>query len=98
MYAMKALEKDVVVKKNMFDEVNRELDFLKTLNCPHICNGHWAFQDNNHLFVVLDLSMGGDMRVHIDRHRKMGRHFDMDEVSEGVTGPWTLQPFVCPQP
>jgi serine/threonine kinase 32 len=82
MYAMKALEKEVVIAKNMFGEVHRELDLLKTLNNPLICNGHWAFQDNNHLYLVLDLSMGGDMRVHIDRHRKLGQHFTMDEVRD----------------
>mmetsp|Transcript_14217 Transcript_14217/g.29194 ORF Transcript_14217/g.29194 Transcript_14217/m.29194 type:complete len:400 (+) Transcript_14217:197-1396(+) len=80
MYAMKALEKEVVVQKNMYDEIFRELDFLKTLQNPLICNGHWAFQDNNHLYLVLDLSMGGDMRVHIDRHRDLSHRFTMDEI------------------
>jgi len=80
MYAMKALEKDVVVEKNMFDEVHGELDFLRTLRNPNICNGYYAFQDNNHLYLVLDLSMGGDMHVHIDRHREAKNHFNMEEV------------------
>ncbi len=65
MYAMKALEKNQIVVTNMISEVLRELTFLKTLCSPHICNGHYAFQDSKHLYLVMDLSLGGDMRVHL---------------------------------
>jgi hypothetical protein len=33
----------------MFGEVFRELGYLKTLQSPFLCNGHFAFQDQAHL-------------------------------------------------
>ena len=31
---------------------------------------HFAFQDRETLFLVLDLETGGDLRYHICRHRR----------------------------
>lgn len=31
---------------------------------------HYAFQDRENLYLVLDLLTGGDLRFHISRHRK----------------------------
>jgi serine/threonine kinase 32 len=80
MYAMKALEKKQIIATNMFSEVYRELMFLKTLHSRHICNGHFAFQDHAHLYLVMDLSMGGDMRLQIQDHLKNHKHFTIDAI------------------
>ena len=79
-YACKALEKAHICKTNMFGEVARELAFLKTLHHPLICNGHYAFQDGNHLYLVLDLAMGGDMRVHIKEKQQTNTFFKEAEI------------------
>ena len=80
LYAMKALEKTQIIATNMFSEVFRELMFLKTLHSQHICNGHFAFQDNAHLYLVMDLSLGGDMRVTIQAMAKKNQHFTIEQI------------------
>ena len=31
---------------------------------------YYAFQDANHLYIVMDLLTGGDLRYHISRYRR----------------------------
>jgi hypothetical protein len=31
---------------------------------------HYAFQDKDNLFVVIDIMQGGDLRYHFAKHRK----------------------------
>ena len=31
---------------------------------------HYAFQDNDNLYIIMDLLTGGDLRYHIYKHKK----------------------------
>ena len=44
-----------------------ELRILATLDNPFICNCHYAFQDENYLYLVLDLAIGGDMKFNLNK-------------------------------
>lgn len=67
-YAMKALVKEVIVRKKMHEEVMRELSLLCELGGSHfVCNAHYAFQDSANLYLVLDLYLGGDLRYHLEK-------------------------------
>ena len=43
-----------------------------------IINMHYAFQDRENLFMVMDYLSGGDMRFHIANHRR----FDEERTSK----------------
>jgi serine/threonine kinase 32 len=45
----------------------RERSILEELSHPLIVNLRFAFQDDENLFMVLDLMMGGDLRFHLDQ-------------------------------
>ncbi|GMH69596.1 hypothetical protein TrST_g3765 [Triparma strigata] len=79
-FAIKTLEKDQIIQTNTYAEVHRELNLLKNLNHQVICNGHYAFQDARHLYLVMDLVMGGDMRVHINAERKAKENFAYNDI------------------
>ena len=42
-----------------------EQKLLSSLNSPFIVNMHYAFQDRETLYLVLDLMEGGDLRHHL---------------------------------
>lgn len=42
---------------------------LSTLSSPFIVNIHYAFQDRDTLYLVLDLLEGGDLRHHISTQK-----------------------------
>lgn len=57
-----------MTKKSVQSVMNERL-LLSGLNSPFIVNMHYAFQDRDTLYLVLDLLEGGDLRHHISVKR-----------------------------
>ena len=69
-YALKQMSKLKIIDKKSEKSINSEREFLSKLHNPFIVNMHYAFQDKDTLYLVMDLLSGGDLRYHISRHRK----------------------------
>ena len=39
------------------------------MNHAHILNLRYAFQDDEHLFFVLDLALGGDLKYNLSKYK-----------------------------
>lgn len=59
-----------IIDKKSEKAINSERELLSMLNHSFIVNMHYAFQDNDNLYLVMDLLTGGDLRYHIARYRK----------------------------
>ena len=64
------MSKVKVIDKKSEKSINSERTFLSKLHHPFIVNMHYAFQDNDNLYLVMDMLSGGDLRYHIARHKK----------------------------
>ena len=53
-----------MTKKSVQSVMNERL-LLSSLNSPFLVNMHYAFQDRDTLYLVLDLMEGGDLRYHL---------------------------------
>ena len=69
LYALKEMSKTKIIDKKSEKSINGEREFLSFLHHPFIVNMHYAFQDNNNLYLVMDLLTGGDLRYHCSRYR-----------------------------
>lgn len=69
-YAMKEMLKARVMAKKSIESVMKELELMVRINSNFIVNVHWAFHDNESLYLVMDLMEGGDLRFHHSRIRK----------------------------
>jgi len=69
-YALKEMSKLKIIDKKSEKSINSEREFLSKLNHSFIVNMHYAFQDRDNLYLVMDLLNGGDLRFHISRYRK----------------------------
>ena len=67
-YALKEISKVKVIDKNSINSIKYERELLSNLNHTLIINMHYAFQDYDNLYLVLDLLTGGDLRYQISRH------------------------------
>ena len=67
MYAMKYMNKSACIKKDAVRNVLRELEILKFLEHPFLVNLWFAFQDEEDMFMVVDLLLGGDIRYHLQQ-------------------------------
>lgn len=74
---MKEMSKAVILAKKSVTSINFERELLSRLNHPFICNICYAFQDTENLYLVIELSNGGDLRYHLFRNTK----FDEKQTS-----------------
>ena len=70
IYALKEMSKLKVLDKKSEKSINSEREFLSFLHHPFLVNMHYAFQDYDNLYLVMDLLSGGDLRYHISRYRR----------------------------
>ncbi len=56
--------------KKSVQSVLNERTLLSGLNHPFVVNMHYAFQDRETLYLVMDLMPGGDLRYHIGCKKK----------------------------
>jgi serine/threonine kinase 32 len=55
------------IKQHAVQNIIQERRLLEEIECTFVCNLRYAFQDDENLFMVLDLMLGGDLRFHLDR-------------------------------
>ena len=70
VFALKEMSKLKIIDKKSEKSINSEREFLSKLNHPFIVNMHYAFQDKENLYLVMDMLSGGDLRYHVSRYRK----------------------------
>jgi len=70
IYAMKEMMKTKIIGKKSIRSVLNERELLSNIKHPFIINMNYAFQDRDHLYLVMDLLVGGDLRYHMGRRRK----------------------------
>ena len=68
IYALKEMSKMKIIDKKSQKFINNELTLLKKLHNDFIVNMHYAFQDKDNLYLVIDFLSGGDLRYHISRY------------------------------
>jgi serine/threonine kinase 32 len=79
LYALKEMQKVKVIDKKSENSIKYERELLSRLHHPFIVNMYYAFQDANHLYIVMDLLTGGDLRYHISRYRRFS-----DELTSNI--------------
>ncbi|XP_024941694.1 serine/threonine-protein kinase 32A isoform X2 [Cephus cinctus] len=70
MYAMKYVHKGECAERGALKNVAREVEILSKLEHPCLVNLWFSFQDEEDLFMVSDLLLGGDLRYHIQQDVK----------------------------
>ena len=70
IFALKVMSKLKILDKKSEKSINSEREFLTILHHPFIVNMHYAFQDRDNLYLVMDMLSGGDLRYHISRKKK----------------------------
>ena len=61
-YALKVMNKNIIIEKKYFEYMITEFEILKLLNgFPFILKLHFCFQSANYLFMILDFCSNGDI-------------------------------------
>ncbi|CAK8681076.1 unnamed protein product [Clavelina lepadiformis] len=68
VYAMKYMNKLDSWKSDVIENILRELNILTKLHHPFVVNLWFTFQDEEDIFMVSDLLLGGDLSYHIKKN------------------------------
>ncbi|ORZ19717.1 kinase-like domain-containing protein [Absidia repens] len=72
-YAIKTLNKHEVVRKKQVDHTNNEFTILRDMYHPFLVTLWDAFQDDCHLFMVMDYVPGGELFRELRRQKKFSQ-------------------------
>ncbi|PWN51272.1 kinase-like protein [Violaceomyces palustris] len=86
LYALKYINKQKCIKMKAVSNIIQERRLLEEIESPFICNLRYAFQDDENMFMVLDLMLGGDLRFHLDRTGNMKEEVVRFYVAELALG------------
>ncbi|XP_045147586.1 serine/threonine-protein kinase 32C [Echinops telfairi] len=67
MYAMKYMNKQQCIERDEVRNVFRELEILQEIEHTFLVNLWYSFQDEEDMFMVVDLLPGGDLRHHLQQ-------------------------------
>lgn len=86
LYALKYINKAKCIKMRAVSNIIQERRLLEEIDSPFVCNLRYAFQDDENMFMVLDLMLGGDLRFHLDRTGNMSQEVVRFYVAELALG------------
>ncbi|TKY89623.1 hypothetical protein EX895_001408 [Sporisorium graminicola] len=86
LYALKYINKAKCIKMRAVSNIIQERRLLEEIDSPFVCNLRYAFQDDENMFMVLDLMLGGDLRFHLDRTSNMSEDVVRFYVAELALG------------
>jgi RAC serine/threonine-protein kinase len=76
IYAMKVLDKKMIIKRNELEHTRAEKSILQKLECPFLVKLHYTFQTTSKLYFILDYVNGGELFFHLQNQKK----FDPERV------------------
>ncbi|ORY19352.1 kinase-like protein [Rhizoclosmatium globosum] len=70
-YALKYIDKKQCIAQKAVDYIIQERNLLEDIHCPFVCNLRYSFQDDDNMFMVIDLKTGGDLRYVMSKQGKL---------------------------
>lgn len=86
MYALKYINKDKCIKMKAVENIIQERKLLEEVEHPFMVNLRYAFQDDENMFMVIDLMLGGDLRYHLDRQFSVPEKTVKFYMAEAICG------------
>ena len=71
MCALKVIEKAVLREEEIIDQFTREIKIQKFLNHPNIIKMYGLFDDKEHIYLILELAMAGQLYEQLKRSEPM---------------------------
>lgn len=70
-YAMKVLDKGMIMRQNILRYAMTERKILSTINHPFVVRLHYAFQSSEKLYLVMQYCPGGDLLQLVKKRGKL---------------------------
>ena len=74
IYAMKTVKIPKKEESIILEQIINEKTVLSQLNHPFIIQMHYAFQNSEHLFIVMDFCPGGELFYYINNYKTLSEY------------------------
>lgn len=89
---MKELSKLKIYDTNNIKNITQEKEILSKLHNDFIANMYATFQDNDHLYILLDYLEGGDLRYQLYKKKS----FNEEQTSKTISyNSYIIRVFCC---
>lgn len=82
IFALKFINKKLCIREKSLLLIFKERILLQSMSHPYIISLRYAFQDDENLFMVLDLALGGDLRLNMQRNPEFDEYTLLTYVAE----------------
>jgi len=86
LYAMKCIDKKRVMATDSVDTIMYEREFLSMMDSNFVVCLKYAVMDDDNLFLVLDLMVGGDLKFHLNKDERFGEERSRFYAAEVLLG------------
>jgi len=86
LYAVKCVDKKRVMATNSVDTIMAEREFLSMMDSRFTVCLRYAVMDENSLYLVLDLMVGGDLKFHLNKDQRFSEERSRFYAAEILLG------------
>ena len=73
IYATKVMNKENIIRHNMVEQINKEIEIMYKLDHPNIIKLYSHFEDNEHFCLIMEYASKGQLFSLIKKHRKLNQ-------------------------
>ena len=73
IFAIKVMNKENIIRHNMVEQINKEIEIMYKLNHPNIIKLYSHFEDNEQFCLIMEYASKGHLFSLIKKHRKLNQ-------------------------
>ena len=85
IYAIKVINKDSIVKQNMVEQTNREIEIMYKLDHPHIIKLYSHFEDDEDFCLIMQIASKGQLYSIIKRLKRLDQRTAAQYMREVIS-------------
>lgn len=85
VYAIKVINKSYILKENMIDQMNREIEIMYRTNHPHIIKLYNHYEDDESFYLIMELASKGQLYSLLRKQRKLDERTVAKYMSEIIS-------------
>lgn len=71
IYAIKVINKHYIMKENMVDQMNREIEIMYKTNHPHIIKLYNHYEDDDNFYMIMSFASRGQLYAQLKKLRRL---------------------------
>ena len=85
IFAIKVMNKENIIRNNMIDQINKEIEIMYKLDHPNIIKLYSHFEDNDHFCLIMEYASKGHLFHLIKKNKKLNQVIAKKYIKELIS-------------